>query len=168
MTGFWSDADTLYTQRADVQRRAAAANEVLDWGDRVLVLSQGDDATRWYYYKYELTARVVNGYGGIWWGDEDLSSRWDSDFMNLVESLNWEMYDFKAVGNADSVIAYMAEKDCDYLLIDRADGYLERALGPVCAGGLDADAPATLFRFEGSDSDIAFTPAAVAESGVTG
>src|SRR5699024_8586406 len=58
--GFWTGADSLYTLRADVQRRAAAMNTALDWDDRVLVLSQGDDATRWYYYRYELTARVVN------------------------------------------------------------------------------------------------------------
>ena len=39
---------------------------MLDWPDRVLVLSQGDDATRWYYYRYELTAQVVNGFGGFY------------------------------------------------------------------------------------------------------
>ena len=40
------------------------------------------------------------------------------------------------------------------------------ALGSAFAGGLDADMPATLFRFEGPDKAVAFTPAAVAESGV--
>lgn len=164
--GFWSGADSLYTLRADVKRRAAAANAVLDWDDRVLVLSQGDDATRWYYYKYELTAHVVNGYGGLYWGDGDTTHRWDSDFMNLVESLNWELYDFQAVGNANSLAAYMAEKDCDYLLIDRADDYLEREFSDRFEGGLTADMPATLYRFEGADKTIAFTPVAAAESGV--
>ncbi len=66
--GFWTGADSLYTLRADVQNRAETMNTVLDWPDRVLVISQGDDATRWYYYKYELTAKVVNGYGGTWSG----------------------------------------------------------------------------------------------------
>ena len=60
--GFWTGADSLYTLRADVQSRANTMNTVLDWPDRVLVISQGDDATRWYYYKYELTAKVVNSY----------------------------------------------------------------------------------------------------------
>ncbi|MGN0983521.1 MAG: hypothetical protein ACI4OI_01650, partial [Gemmiger sp.] len=164
--GFWTNADSLYTLRADVKRRAAAANEVLDWEDRVLVLSQGDDATRWYYYKYELTAHVVNGYGGLYWGGEDTTHRWDSDFMNLVESLNWELYDFQAVGNANSVADYMAEKGCDYLLIDRADAYLEREFSYRFEGGLTAGMPATLYRFTGAENTVAFVPVAVAESGV--
>ena len=49
--GFWTGADSLYTLRADVQSRANTMNTVLDWPDRVLVISQGDDATRWYYYR---------------------------------------------------------------------------------------------------------------------
>lgn len=166
VSGFWSDAGSIYTLRADVKQRALAANAVLDWDDRVLVISQGDDATRWYYYKYELTAEVVDGYGGVWWGDEDLSNRWDSDFMNLVESLNWEKYDFQAVCNENSLIAYMAEKDCDYLLIDRADDYLETQFSYRFEGGLTADMPATLYRFNGADAALAFTPVAVAESEV--
>ncbi len=164
--GFWTNADSLYTLRADVQRRAAAANAVLDQNDRVLVLSQGDDATRWYYYKYELAGKVVNGYGGMWWGDDDLSSRWDSDFMNMVGSYRFGPYDFQAVGNANSLIGWMTEKRCDYLLIDRADAYLEEDFSYAFAGGLTADMPATLYRFEGADKDVCFTPVAVAESGV--
>ena len=164
--GFWTNADSLYTLRRDVKNRAEAMNTVLDWPDRVLVISQGDDATRWYYYKYELTAKVVNGYGGTWWGNDDYSSRWDSDFMNLVESLNWTLYDFEAVCTADSLTAYMEEKQIDYLLIDRADDYLEREFSSRFEGGLKANMPATLYRFEGRSKPIAFTPVAVAESGV--
>lgn len=164
--GFWTNADSLYTLRRDVKNRAEAMNTVLDWPDRVLVISQGDDATRWYYYKYELTAKVVNGYGGTWWGNDDYSSRWDSDFMNLVESLNWTLYDFEAVCTADSLTAYMEEKQIDYLLIDCADDYLEREFSSRFEGGLKANMPATLYRFEGRSKPIAFTPVAVAESGV--
>ena len=163
--GFWTNADSLYTLRRDVKNRAEAMNTVLDWPDRVLVISQGDDATRWYYYKYELTAKVVNGYGGTWWGDDDYSSRWDSDFMNLVESLNWTLYDFEAVCTADSLTAYMEEKQIDYLLIDRADDYLEREFSSRFEGGLTANMPATLYRFEGRSKAVAFTPVAVAENG---
>ena len=122
--GFWTGADSLYTLRAAVQTRAAAMNTVLNWKDRVLVLSQGDDATRWYYYRYELTAQVVNGFGGFYGRLGETQDRWDSDFMNLVESENWTLYDYKAVCVPETLVAYMAEKDCDYLLIDRSDGYL--------------------------------------------
>lgn len=164
--GFWTDADSLYTQRADVQHRAAVMNTVLDWPDRVLVLSQGDDATRWYYYRYELTAQVVNGFGGFYGRLGETQDRWDSDFMNLVESENWTLYKSQAVCVPETLVAYMAEKDCDYLLIDRADDYLERSFSPLFEGGLTSDMPATLYHFEGEDAAVPFTVAAVAESGV--
>ena len=164
--GFWTGADSLYTLRADVQTRAAAMNAALNWNDRVLVLSQGDDATRWYYYRYELTAQVVNGFGGFYGRLGETQDRWDSDFMNLVESENWTLYDYKAVCVPETLVAYMAEKDCDYLLIDRSDGYLERSFSPLFEGGLNGDMPATLYHFEGADAEVPFTVAAVAESGV--
>lgn len=165
--GFWTRADSVYSTRADVKARASVMNEVLDWNDRVLVISQGDDATRWYYYKYELTAKVVNGYGGVWWGDSDYSNRWDSDFMNLVESLNWELYDYQAVCSVNSLEAYMEEKGCTYLVLDRADDYLERDFSDRFQGGITAGQPATLYRFMGRDAEYAFVPVAVAESGVS-
>lgn len=164
--GFWTGADSLYTLRADVEQRAETMNTVLNWGDRVLVLSQGDDATRWYYYRYELTAQVVNGFGGFYGRLGETQDRWDSDFMNLVESENWTLYDYKAVCVPDTLVAYMAEKDCDYLLIDRADDYLEREFSPLFEGGLTNDMPATLYHFEGEDAEVPFTVAAVAESEV--
>ena len=164
--GFWTGADSLYTLRADVEQRAEAMNTVLNWGDRVLVLSQGDDATRWYYYRYELTAQVVNGFGGFYGRLGETEDRWDSDFMNLVESENWTLYDYKAVCVPDTLVAYMAEKDCDYLLIDRADDYLQREFSPLFEGGLTNDMPATLYHFEGEDAEVPFTVAAVAESEV--
>lgn len=164
--GFWTGADSLYTLRADVQSRANTMNTVLDWPDRVLVISQGDDATRWYYYRYELTAQVVNGFGGFYGRLGETKDRWDSDFMNLVESENWTLYDYKAVCVPDTLVAYMAEKDCDYILIDRADDYLQREFSPLFEGGLTNDMPATLYHFEGADAAVPFTRAAVAESGV--
>lgn len=165
--GFWSGTNSLYTLRAAVADKAAVANRQLHWGDRVLVLSQGDDATRWYYYKYELNARVINGFGGFYGRLGETADRWDSDFMNLVESENWTLYDYKAVCVADTLVAYMAEKDCDYLLIDRADAYLEREFSRVFDGGLTADMPAALYHFEGEDAAMPFTLAARLESGVT-
>lgn len=164
--GFWTGADSLYTLRADVEQRAETMNTVLNWGDRVLALSQGDDATRWYYYRYELTAQVVNGFGGFYGRLGETEDRWDSDFMNLVESENWTLYDYKAVCVPDTLVAYMAEKDCDYLLIDRADDYLQREFSPLFEGGLTNDMPATLYHFEGEDAEVPFTVAAVAESEV--
>ncbi|MDD4850241.1 MAG: hypothetical protein PHO10_06020 [Gemmiger sp.] len=164
VAGFWSNADSRYALRRDIKNRAAAANEVLNWNDRVLVISQGDDATRWYYYNYELTATVVRGFGGVFWGD-DATNRWDSDFMNLVESENWTLYDYKAVCSLEGLQAYLQEKNCNYLLIDRSDDYLARDFSRGFVGGLAADMPATLYRVEGTGSAVTFVP--VAESGVS-
>ena len=83
--------------------------------------------------------------------------------MNLVESENWTLYDYKAVCTPDALVAYLEEKDCDYLLIDRADDYLERDFSSLFEGGLTADMPATLYRFD-PDAATPFTPVAVAES----
>ena len=60
----------------------------------------------------------------------------------------------------------MAEKDCDYLLIDRADDYLEREFSPLFEGGLTNDMPATLYHFEGADAEVPFTVAVATESEV--
>ena len=57
-----------------------------------------------------------------------------------------------------SLTAYMEEKQIDYLLIDRADDYLEREFSSRFEGGLKANMPATLYRFEGRSKPIAFTP----------
>ncbi len=165
--GFWTRADSLYTVRADVQNRAQAMNAALAWDDRVLVISQGDDGTRWYYYRYELTAHVVNGYGGVWLGDDDYSGRWDTDFMNLGPSLEGALYEYTAVCTPAALVAYMEEQGCDYLLIDRSDGYLEQDFSPLFAGGLTGDQPATLYRYLGAQADVPFEPVVTVESGVS-
>ena len=105
---------------------------------------------------------MARGYGGFFNG-EDASSRWDSDFMNLVESENWTLYDYKAVCTPPALVAYLEEKGCNYLLIDRADDYLERSFSPLFEDGLTADMPMTLYSFD-PDAEVPFTPVAVAES----
>ena len=164
--GFWSDADSLYTLRADVQNRADTMNAVLDWPDRVLVLSQGDDATRWYYYRYELTGTVADGFSGRYTEVGDTSQREKGDFMNLVSPDNDALYAGDcAVCTPETLMAYMQEIGCEYLLLDRSDGYLQQAFSPYFEGGLQESMPATLYRFAGCDAAVPFTLAAQ-ESGV--
>ena len=166
--GFWSDASSLYTLRQDVQTKAAALNPALQPGDRVLVISQGDDATRWYYYRYELTGTVADGFSGRYTEVGDTSQREKGDFMNLVSPDNDALYAGDcAVCTPETLMAYMQEIGCEYLLLDRSDGYLQQAFSPYFEGGLQESMPAALYRFAGCDAAVPFTLAAQ-ESGVAG
>lgn len=162
VAGFWSNADSLYTVRTDVRANTTAFNEALDWDDRVLVLSQGDDATRWYYYKFDLTATVVNG----WYVEEETGQKRRGDFMNLVSADDTALYTYTTPGTLQDLLDHLAEVDAGYLIIDRSDGYLAAELGPVMAGGLTEDAPAALYRYEAGRTPC-FTPVMVLESGVS-
>ncbi|MGN0974490.1 MAG: hypothetical protein ACI4OL_00705 [Gemmiger sp.] len=157
-SGFWQDRSCLYETRREVQERAGRANRVLTWEDDILIISQGDDSTRWYYYNYALNANVLG-----WFGGDSVASRWESEFANLVESLNWKLYPQQAVCTPAMLVDYVREKDCEYLLIDRADDYLERCFSPLFEGGLTAGMDAVLYRVEDDGTDLRFVP--VTESG---
>ena len=164
--GFWSDASTRYTVRQDVQAKAAALNPALTVDDKVLVISQGDDATRWYYYRYELTGTVADGFSGSYTEAGDTALREKGDFMNLVAADSTSLYPCdNTVCTPEALIAYMQEIGCEYLLLDRSDGYLAQAFSPYFAGGLQESMPATLYRFVGEQAAVPFVPAAQ-ESGV--
>lgn len=61
----------------------------------------------------------------------------------------------------------MEKSSPDYLLSSRADDYLEREFRqPGPEGGLKANMPATSTGLKACSKPIAFTPVAVAESGV--
>jgi len=164
--GFWSDASTCYTVRQDVQAKAAALNPALTVDDKVLVISQGDDATRWYYYRYELTGTVADGFSGSYTTAGDTALREKGDFMNLIAEDSTSLYPCdNTVCTPEALIAYMQEIGCEYLLLDRSDGYLAQAFSPYFAGGLQESMPATLYRFVGEQAAVPFVPAAQ-ESGV--
>ena len=159
---FWNDLSGLYTLRADVQERAEAVNWALDWNDRVLVISQGDDATRWYYYNYELNATVVHGFGGYCRSADEPLDQWDAGFMNIVEALNWELYDYQAVCTKPGLIYWLESHDCDYILIDAIDDYFVDEFGAMFTDPLPADMGegALLYRVEGAGDAMHFTLAA--------
>lgn len=165
---FWNDLSGLYTVRRDVQSRAQAVNSLLDWNDRVLVISQGDDATRWYYYNYELNATVVHGFGGYCRSAEEPLDQWDSGFMNIVEALNWELYDYQAVCTKPGMIYWLESHDCNYILIDAIDTYFVSEFGEMFVDPLPADmgTGARLYRIIGTGDNLHFELAA-AEGGQT-
>ena len=162
---FWNNLSGLYTVRTDVQNRADAVNPALDWNDRVLVISQGDDATRWYYYNYELNATVVHGFGGYCRSAEEPLDQWDAGFMNIVEALNWELYDYQAVCTKPGLIYWLESRECDYILVDAIDEYFVEEFGDMFTDPLPADMGqgALLYRVQGSGDEMHFTLAAPKE-----
>ena len=162
---FWNDLSGLYTVRTDVQNRADAVNPALDWNDRVLVISQGDDATRWYYYNYELNATVVHGFGGYCRSAEEPLDQWDAGFMNIVEALNWELYDYQAVCTKPGLVYWLESRECDYILVDAIDEYFVEEFGDMFTEPLPADMGqgALLYRVQGSGDEMHFTLAAPKE-----
>ena len=75
---------SAYSVRDDVKERAGQVNDLLSWDDTVLLISQGDDATRWNYFGYDLNATLARGFGGFGYGHEGDWS-WDTTHMNLVD-----------------------------------------------------------------------------------
>lgn len=159
---FWNDLSGLYTLRTDVQQRAEAVNPALDWNDRVLVISQGDDGNRWYYYNYELNATVVHGFGGYCRSADEPLDQWDAGFMNIVEALNWELYDYQAVCTRPGLIYWLESHDCNFILIDAIDDYFVDEFGSMFTQPLPKDMGegALLYRVEGSGDELHFTLAA--------
>ena len=159
--GFWDDLSSLYTLRSDVQARAEQANRLLGWDDTVLVISQGDDGTRWYYYTYELNATVAHGVGGYCRSDHEELDQWSAGFMNLVEAMNWELYDYQAVVTRPGLAYLLEERGCNYLLVDGIDRYFVEEFGPMFTEELPRDmgAEARLYRIEGRGEEMRFRPA---------
>lgn len=159
--GFWDDLSSLYTLRQDVQVRAENANRWLDWGDTVLVISQGDNGARWYYYTYELNASVANGIGGYCRGADEELDQWSAGFMNVVEALNWELYDYQAVVTRAGMEYLLEERGCTHILLDGIDKYFTEEFGPMFTEPLpdDMGGEARLYRVEGTGDGMRFIPA---------
>lgn len=120
-TGFWNYPSSLYDARQEVKARAATVNGYLDWDDEVLLICQGDDVSRWYYYGYELHATIANGFGGTSFGDHR-DNRWPTTGMTLIPYFT-DANEFETVCNRNGLVAFLQEADYDYILVDWTDEY---------------------------------------------
>lgn len=149
--GFWAYPNCLYQARLDVRQRAAQVNPLLEQEDQVLLISQGDDASRWYYYGYELNAQLCNGFGGTSYGDESgwRDNRWPTTAMTLVGK--WGSgYPYETVCTRQGLVVFLQEAGYDYLLLDWTDEYFCQEFGPLFDVELTpgTDNPPQLFRIE--------------------
>ena len=134
--GFWNVNRSNYAIRQDVAARAQLVAGDLDWEDTVLLISQGDDATRWYYYCYALNAVMGYGWGGDGYKEGD--NHWVSTFMNLVypgEDQDGrafyafqEQYPDQARCGPIDLTLFLREKQYDYILLDQSDKYIRYGL----------------------------------------
>ena len=137
--GFWNYPHVVYSVRDDVKERAGQVNDLLDWDDTVLLISQGDDATRWNYFGYDLNATLARGFGGFGYGHEGDWS-WDTTHMNLVDPARAqegmpEVYPYQTVCTADDLRLFLLDKRYTHILIDESDDYIAGTIGP--AFGID-------------------------------
>ncbi len=129
-TGFWNYPTSLYTARQEIKARAASVNGYLDWDDQVLLICQGDDVSRWYYYGYELHATIANGFGGSSYGDERLDNRWPTTGMTLLPHFT-DANEFETVCNRNGLVAFLQEAQYDYILVDWTDEYFCEEFAPL-------------------------------------
>ncbi len=128
--GLWNYPTSLYTARQEIKARAATVNDYLDWDDQVLLICQGDDVSRWYYYGYELHATIANGFGGSSYGDERVDNRWPTTGMTLIPTFT-NANEFETVCSRNGLVAFLQEAQYDYILVDWTDEYFCEEFSPL-------------------------------------
>ncbi len=122
-----------YGERLDVQDVLASAQEQgMQEEDRVYVLSQGDDGTRSYQYRYELDADMALQYAGVLRDEngETVQENGEAVYVGnvggtLVDSLDTTppaiAYPFEA--DSEDFVAFLRQEQVSHVLIDRIDNY---------------------------------------------
>ena len=142
--GFWNYPHSSYAARQDVTRRAAAVNDLLDKDDTVFLISQGDDGTRWYYYGYELNARMGTSFAGVHYSEEK-GGHWETSFSNLIcpkedynaEKMKFqEVYQYTAECDKYDLDAFLREKQYSHLLLDQSDLWIYYGMDGMFEGAV--------------------------------
>lgn len=133
--GFLDYPRSLYSEREEINRRAQQVNDQLDWGDKVLLIKQGEKGTGWNYYGYALEATLSGGFGGFGYGHPD-DYTWPTTHMNIVSPDEAgegvpEVYPYQTVCDAEDMKLFLLEKRYDYLLVDTPDEYFSKEMAPA-------------------------------------
>lgn len=167
--GFWNYPHQNYSARQEVAQRAAKLNSALTWGDTVFLISQGDDATRWYYYGYELNAVMGNGFGGFRYAEEG-SDNWETTFANLVCPYDddysrvkykfQKLYQYTAECDRQDLVAFLREKGYSHLLLDQSDLWIYYEMRELFAEKppMDRTQDAYLYKIEDDGTQMLFVP----------
>ena len=161
--GFWNYPHENYAVRQEVAYRASLVNPELDWDDEVLLISQGDDATRWYYYSYELNAQLAHGFGGFGYAEED-DWAWETTFMTLVspyqDEYNKEFYAYQseyqytAECSRDDLVAFLRDTGYGYILLDQSEKYVYYEFGPLFTEKVPIDRADAAYLYKVVDDGV--------------
>ncbi|WP_395150991.1 hypothetical protein [uncultured Allofournierella sp.] len=134
LAGFWNYPHTIYSVRDDVKSRAEQVNDLLNWEDTVLLISQGDDVTRWNYYGFDLNATLAKGFAGNGYGPqlEEGTDWWMTTHMNLVDPNSQQsMYAYSTLCTPEDLKRFLQDMRYDYILVDESDEYIAQVIGPA-------------------------------------
>ena len=150
-----------YVARWDVKEVLAEAKEQgLQVEDTVYLLSQGDDGSRSYQFRYETDAHLALQYYGELTSDEGEPVLEDgqpvyrqnvgSTIVEEPEPSTWET-PYPAAGGPDELAAFLRQEGCTHFLIDHADGYFIETFAEMFSDGLsgwaDDDSLSTGHRY---------------------
>lgn len=130
-SNFMGQSPSLYAQRRDVQAVLATARQQgMQPEDVVYIISQGDDAGRFYMFSYEMPQALLPMYGGR-------ANPGGQTANSLVEPGNQNpAYRFWVECTPEELLAYLASKGCTHLLLDVTDGYIVQTFGYLFSDGL--------------------------------
>ena len=129
---FMQPNPSLYTQRRDIQSvLQTARNEGLRKEDTVYLISQGDDAGRYYMFAYEMDAALTPLYAGP---EQPQGNQSASLVRPGTEEVN---YRFPVECTAEQLSAHLKENGCTHILLDWTDGYILEEFGPLFSDGLN-------------------------------
>lgn len=126
---FAAVSPSLYGQRISVKQAVQQAQaQGMQPQHKVYLISQGDDATRFYLYGYEMEAELEFLFGGI---DEETGKQKQTTAASLVPFGTTEGYTSLAPVNRQQLVQYLAETGCDHILLDVTDEYILQEFGPL-------------------------------------
>lgn len=158
VNNFATYSNTFYGERLEVQSRAEAVNALTTPDDVVYPVCQGSDGTRWYYYSYELDARLARMYGGGSGTGQDPFLPTTACTLTDAASLGAQQYE--VVTEQLNLAAYLKECGATVLLLDITDEYVAQLLQPYAGAPLPEltlDAP-SLWRIVWDSGEMRLCP----------
>lgn len=160
---------SLFGKRLSVQAvTRQALVEGMQPEDVVYLISQGDDASRFYLFSYECESTLSTLYRAPATGDE-----WDTQAIipagttaaSLMPPGGMADYAEAAACTPAQLLAFLKARDCTHILLDTADGYIKNDFGYLFADELAGWGPdgqyeggLRYYKIEWAGQDARFVP----------